>query len=95
MVSYKEKQTEKGKASSKTEKSSKRKADDESDAKAARKAAKLAKRKAEAMDPEPEVEESKLIINPGGQFVFQYLSNKLMRRKAEVAKQRRDAGKWW
>ncbi|WFD48233.1 hypothetical protein GLX27_002901 [Malassezia furfur] len=41
------------------------------------------------------VEESNLIVSPGGQFVFQYLSNKLMRRRAEVQLRRREAGKWW
>ncbi|KAI3617763.1 hypothetical protein CBS9595_003672 [Malassezia furfur] len=41
------------------------------------------------------MEESNLIVSPGGQFVFQYLSNKLMRRRAEVQLRRREAGKWW
>ena len=41
------------------------------------------------------VEETNVVANAHGQFVFQYLSNKLIRRKAEVAKQRREAGAWW
>ncbi|WFC95839.1 hypothetical protein MBRA1_002493 [Malassezia brasiliensis] len=41
------------------------------------------------------MEESNFIVSPGGQFVFQYLSNKLMRRRAEVQLRRREAGKWW
>ncbi|WFD00255.1 hypothetical protein MYAM1_003003 [Malassezia yamatoensis] len=47
-------------------------------------------------EPTSDDEESNtLIFSSSGQTVFQYLSNKLIRRRAEVQKQRRDTGKWW
>ncbi|WFD44242.1 hypothetical protein MPSI1_002908 [Malassezia psittaci] len=42
-----------------------------------------------------EEQSTTLIFSSSGQTVFQYLSNKLIRRRAEVQKQRRDAGRWW
>lgn len=83
---------------------SKNKDTNEDDYKTTKKA-KLGKRKRSAVEeaettPAPStieevVETTNVIANAHGQFVFQYLSNKLIRRKAEIAKQRREAGAWW
>ena len=36
-----------------------------------------------------------LVIRTNEQYVFQYLSNKLLRKKAEVARRKREQGIWW
>ena len=48
------------------------------------------KRKRDEEDESPP-----LVIRTNEQYVFQYLSNKLLRKKAEVARRKREQGIWW
>ena len=63
-----------------------------------------AKRKDKARSKDPsskkrkrdeEDESPPLVIRTNEQYVFQYLSNKLLRKKAEVARRKREQGIWW
>ena len=58
--------------------------------------------KARSKDPsskkrkrDEEDESPPLVIRTNEQYVFQYLSNKLLRKKAEVARRKREQGIWW
>lgn len=58
--------------------------------------------KARSKDPsskkrkrDKEDESPPLVIRTNEQYVFQYLSNKLLRKKAEVARRKREQGIWW
>lgn len=64
--------------------------------------AKRKKDKARSKDPsskkrkrDEEDESPPLVIRTNEQYVFQYLSNKLLRKKAEVARRKREQGIWW
>lgn len=54
----------------------------------------LKRKRQEVLDDYEEVE-SNVHVNAAHQFVYQYLSNKLMRKKAEVARRRCERGQWW
>lgn len=54
----------------------------------------LKRKRQEDLDDYEEVE-SNVHVNAAHQFVYQYLSNKLMRKKAEVARRRCERGQWW
>ena len=58
--------------------------------KAKRKEISSKKRKRDEEDESPP-----LVIRTNEQYVFQYLSNKLLRKKAEVARLKREQGIWW
>ena len=72
--------------------------------KAKRKEDKAKRKKDKARSKEPsskkrkrdeEDESPPLVIRTNEQYVFQYLSNKLLRKKAEVARRKREQGIWW
>lgn len=42
-----------------------------------------------------DTESPRVIMHTSKQFVFQYLSNKLIRKKADIARLRREQGRWW
>ena len=42
-----------------------------------------------------DAESPRVIMHTSKQFVFQYLSNKLIRKKADIARLRREQGRWW
>ncbi|KAL4400408.1 hypothetical protein ACI68E_003325 [Malassezia pachydermatis] len=102
----KSKKKEKKKSKEKTKSKDKKKKDkgDKSKKKDKKKSKKDAavvssKRKRDANEEEETAihleEESNVIMNTSGQYVFQYLSNKLIRKKAEIAQRKREQGIWW
>ena len=75
---------------------------DEQDDKAKEDKAKRKEDKVRSKEPsskkrkrDEEDESPPLVIRTNEQYVFQYLSNKLLRKKAEVARRKREQGIWW